>query len=230
MSTEHLPQHIAIIPDGNRRWAKQHNLPSLEGHRRGFERIKQLVNHTNQLGIPVLTLWGFSTENWQRQEEEKGYLFKLFSTALDQLNDQIIANQTAFHHLGRQDRLPAPLLKKLHQLEQTTAHFTDKHLNIALDYGGRDEIIRAIQKLSAQGLDSSQLDEQTLSSHLDTAGQPDIDLIIRTSGEKRTSGFLPWQAIYAEFYFTDLHLPDFDATQLDIALQDYATRHRRFGK
>lgn len=228
MST--LPKHIALIPDGNRRWAKQHNLPSLEGHRQGMQRIQELLQHCQKLDIPVFTVWGFSSENWSRQEQEKNYLFTLFTKAVQQFGHDLIKQQVRFHHLGRQDRLPAQLIKTITNLEQKTATFDQHHFNIALDYGGRDEILRAIQKLAATGTNLAHITEDQLSAYLDTAGQPDVDLVIRTSGEQRTSGYLPWQTTYAEYYFSPLYLPDFTPAHLDQALEDYANRQRRFGK
>lgn len=229
MSSSSL-KHVAIIPDGNRRWAQKNGLPPLEGHRRGAKQLEEIAKTARELDIEVLTIWGFSTENFKRAQEEQKYLFELYIHSIDRLWNNALSDDVAFHHLGRKDRLPEKLITKLNQLEQKTAHNKKYHLNLALDYGGRDEIIRAVQKLASTGVDLANLTEEQLSLHLDTNQQPDVDLIIRTSGEQRTSGYLPWQASYAEYYFTPLHIPEFTPDHFRSALDDYHRRQRRFGK
>lgn len=221
-----VPKHVVIIPDGNRHWANEHGEPFWKGYQEGMERTKELLRAGSEAGIPHMTLWGFSTENWSRPEEEVGWLMKAFTQAVTDLRSELIAQKTSFRHLGRKDRLSPELAHGISELERETAHFTDKTFSMALDYGGRDEIVRAAQKASEQGV----LDDKSLSQALDTVGLPDPDLIIRTSGEQRLSGIMPWQGVYAELYFTPLHFPDFTADQFSIALADYAGRQRRFGK
>ncbi|HEY4493149.1 MAG TPA: polyprenyl diphosphate synthase [Candidatus Paceibacterota bacterium] len=221
-----VPKHVVIIPDGNRRWARERGLLPWEGHKEGMERTKELLKAAPTMGVTHMTFWGFSTENWSRPAEEVGWLMSAFTRAVKELGKELIKNKTAFRHLGRKDRLDPKLLTSLTDLENKTAHFKDKTFSMALDYGGRDEIARAISKLDKQNKPTN---EQTISEALDTVGLPDPDLIIRTSGEQRLSGIMPWQGTYAELYFTPLHFPDFTADQLALALADYGNRQRRFG-
>lgn len=221
-----VPQHVVIIPDGNRHWAKEHGEPFWKGYQEGMERTKELLRVGSNAGIPHMTLWGFSTENWSRPKEEVEWLMKAFTEAVSDLRSELLSNNISFRHLGRKDRLSRELAQELSNLERETAHFNGKTFSMALDYGGRDEIVRAAQKASEQGI----LDDKSFSLALDTVGLPDPDLIIRTSGEQRLSGIMPWQGVYAELYFTPLHFPDFTADQFRIALADYAGRQRRFGK
>ncbi len=229
--------HVAIIPDGNRRWARKKGLPAFAGHRRGFETLVKISREARKIGIKILTIWGFSTENWQRTKKEVDYLMKLYSRMIDQLLPEAKQDGIKIIHLGRKDRLPLFLQQKIAAAEKETR--TNQHyvLNIALDYGGRDEICRAIKSWRAKhlrGVHSAtsevNLTEQSFSRFLDTAGQPDPDLIIRTSGEKRLSGFMLWQAAYSELYFTDLFMPDFGPQEFRKAIEDYSQRQRRFGK
>lgn len=224
-----LPNHLVLIPDGNRRWAKDHNLPTFEGHRRGLNRARDIGNQSRKLGISTFTLWGFSTENWDRSEEEKQHLFKLFDEMVDKMGKDAKKDQIRFRHLGRKDRLPDTLIKKLNKLETETSRYTSYNVNVALDYGGRDEIVRGIQKAITQGTKADYITEKSFSKFLDTSGLQDPDFIIRTSGEQRLSGILPWQGTYAELYFSPLHLPDFDTTAFQTALLNYSSRQRRFG-
>ena len=227
-----LPNHIAIIPDGNRRWAKTRALPTLEGHRRGFEAARKIVRHAREAGIHTLTLWAFSTENWTRTKEEVSYLMKLYAQMTDKFLDEAVKDEVRVVHLGRKDRIPEFLLKRIKDGEEKTKKFTRNILNIALDYGGRDEIIRAIKKIPSSKFKIQNLGEQSFEKYLDTAGQPypNPDIIIRTSGEMRTSGLMIWQAAYAEFYFLQKHFPDLIEKDIDNALEEFAKRQRRFGK
>ncbi|MEK7536102.1 MAG: polyprenyl diphosphate synthase [Patescibacteria group bacterium] len=220
------PKHVVIIPDGNRRWARERGLLSWQGHKEGIERTKELLKAASGMGVKHMTFWGFSTENWSRPDDEVGWLMKAFIQAVSELGKELIKNKTAFRHLGRKDRLDPRLLLDLTKLERDTAEFKDKTFSMALDYGGRDEITRAISKLNKQNKPTN---EQTISEELDTAGLPDPDLIIRTSGEQRLSGMMPWQGTYAELYFTPLHFPDFTPDQFALAIADYGNRQRRFG-
>ncbi len=221
--------HLAIIPDGNRRWAKNRGLPTLEGHRRGFDTARKIVKHTREIGIHTVTLWAFSTENWARTREEVGYLMRLYAEMTDNFLTEAVRDKVKIVHLGRKDRIPAFLLKKIAKAEKETLEFSDNILNIALDYGGRDEIIRAINKITDH---KSQITDKEFENLLDTSGQPypNPDLIIRTSGEMRISGFMSWQASYAELLFLEKHFPDMDTADIDNATREFNNRQRRFGK
>lgn len=219
------PKHIVIIPDGNRRWAEERGLQPWEGYQQGAQRIRELSKVVEQAGIECVTFWGFSTDNWSRSPEQVDWLMKSFARELEDLRGRLVKSKVAFRHLGRKDRLDANLLGVLARLEDETRRFTGKTVAIALDYGGRDELVRALRK--AVGSDG--VTEADVTEALDTAGMPDPDLIIRTSGEQRLSGMMPWQGVHAELYFTALHFPDFTTQQLSFALADYANRQRRFG-
>ena len=231
-----VPNHMAIIPDGNRRWAKANGLPTLEGHRRGFEAARKIVKYSRTVGIHTMTLWAFSTENWKRTKEEVGYLMRLYAEMTDNYLDEAISDEVKIVHLGRKDRIPPYLLKKIQKAEEKTKNYTKNILNIALDYGGRDEILRTITKIHnsiRQPADKIQdLTMEEFENFLDTAGQPypNPDLVIRTSGEHRTSGLMIWQAAYAEYIFLDKHFPDMDERDIDFAIEEFARRQRRFGK
>lgn len=220
-----IPTHVAIILDGNRRWAKERGLPTFEGHRQGFERFKNIVKIAREKGVKILTLWAFSTENWKRSKEEVSYLMKLYEKIIDSYLSEAKKNQTRLIHIGRKDRINDILRQKLIKAEEETKNYQKNYLALALDYGGRDEIIRAIKK--ARNLNSNNFEQ-----FLDTKDLPqqDVDLVIRTSGEKRTSGFLIWQAAYAEYIFYPKYLPDFTPADFDKCLEEYSQRQRRYGK
>jgi undecaprenyl diphosphate synthase len=224
-----IPRHVVIIPDGNRRWAKQNALSLLDGYKAGIDRFKELIKAAKDSGVETITLWGFSTENWKRSDEENKILFGLAGKMFDEIAKEIVENDIRFNHIGRKDRLPKELIEKIGQLEERTKQFNKYTLNLALDYGGRDDILRAIKKLFADGKGTGEITEEVFSKYLDTKGQVDPDLIIRTSGELRTSGILPWQGTYAELYFSPLYFPDFDKNAFQLALLDYSSRQRRFG-
>ena len=227
-----LPNHIAIIPDGNRRWAREHGLPTLEGHRRGFETGVEIARYIRNLGVHTLTVWAFSTENWSRKKEEVSYLMRLYEKMLDKFLSEALKDSVRIIHLGRKDRIPKSLLKKIESVEQKTRDNTKYILNIALDYGGRDEVLRAIKKLNDERTTNDQLTEMAFENFLDTAGQPypNPDLIIRTSGEMRVSGLMIWQAAYAEYIFFNKHFPDLKPSDIDRAISEFTKRRRRFGK
>lgn len=224
--------HLAIIPDGNRRWARERNLPTLEGHRRGFDAAHKIVKYAREVGIHTLTLWAFSTENWERTKEEVGYLMNLYAEMVDKFLNEAIEDKVRIIHIGRRDRIPSSLLKKIEKAEESTKDFDQNILNIALDYGGKNDVVRAIHKIKDKGLKIEDITEENFGDLLDTAGQPHPtpDLVIRTSGEMRTSGFMIWQAAYAELLFLDKHFPDIDTTDIDFAVAEYSRRQRRFGK
>lgn len=226
-----MPKHVALIPDGNRRWAKEHGLPASEGHKRGYQRIQEISEAAQELGIETMTIWGLSTENWlKRDSEEREYLFLLFMKMLRAVAREARKRNIRVRHLGRKDRLPAMLINYLKRIENSTQNNKSYQLNIALDYGGRDELVRAVKQMIDDGVPSDQIDEKLFSSYLDTKDGMDPDFIIRTSGEQRTSGLLPWQGTYAEYFFSPLYLPDFSADEFKKAINEYGLRQRRFGK
>lgn len=227
-----VPIHVAIIPDGNRRWAKERNLPTLEGHRRGFDNSIKLSNKARELGVKILSFWAFSTENWDRTTQEVGYLMRLYEQMIDRQLRYAIKNHTRLIHIGRKDRISVILKKKIIDAEKETDQFTENYLVIALDYGGRDEIIRAINTIKNSKTKEGELNEKNFNQYLDTKDlpQPDPDLIIRTSGEYRWSGFMMWQSAYAEYMFIDKHFPDFTPQDLENCITQFKERNRRFGK
>ncbi len=223
-------KHIAIIPDGNRRWARARGLRPTEGHKKAALEnnwIEEYLMVCKQEEVNYLSMWGFSTENWKRNQREIDFLINLFKEVLQKWDALFEREQVRFRHIGRKDRLPADLVKDLNFLEEQTKDYDKMFFQLLLDYGGRDEILRAVNEMLADGI--GKVDEETFSEYLDTSGIPDPDLIIRTSGEKRLSGLLPFQAVYAEFYFTDVYFPDFDAAEFQKAIDDYYGRERRFG-
>lgn len=230
MKIDNIPVHVAIIPDGNRRWAKSKGLAASEGHRRagGYEHMKSLFDEARRLGVKYLSFWGFSTENWKRDKKEIDAIFELLSKMIGEWRKDAAENGIRFRHIGRKDRLPKELVSELEKLEQETKNFDKININLCLDYGGRDEIARAINKMINNGV--KKVDEKIISEYLDTTGVPDVDLIIRTSGEKRTSGLMPFQGAYAELYFAEEHFPDFGAAELKAAIEDFSNRKRNFGK
>lgn len=227
-----VPNHLAIIPDGNRRWARSKGLEAIEGHKEGAKRVIELTNIARNWGIHTITFWGLSTENWlERSEKEVGLLVRIISNFLDKNLEEAKRDGVRIIHLGRKDRLPKMLLSKIKKSELETGKNTKYIFNIALDYGGQDEMIRAIQKIVRDQVDPNSIDKTLIDSYLDTHDQPYPypDLIIRTSGEQRTSGLLLWQSHYAETYWEHDHLPDFSPDKLKLAILDFARRRRRFG-
>lgn len=220
-----VPHHIAIIPDGNRRWARDRNLPIFEGHRKGAERLKELAETAKELDIKVATFWAFSTENWERTKEEVVMLMSLFERVFQKYSQKLIENKIHFTHLGRKDRLPKRLLTLIHETEEKTNQFRDHYFALALDYGGRDEVMRATQQMS-------NINKKELDQFLDTKDlpYPYPDLVIRTGGEQRTSGFMIWQAAYSEWIFYPAYFPDFTPADLKKCIEVYIERKRRFGK
>lgn len=225
MEQKNIPMHVAIIADGNRRWAKERGLPSFEGHRKGFENIKALSKKAKQLGIKIITFWVFSTENWKRAAEEVGYLMNLAEKVIDVQIKDAIEEETRIVHIGRKDRLPEGLRKKIDFAEEKTKNFTKYYFVMALDYGGHDEITRAVRKMK-------DIQKENIEDYLDThiLPYPNPDYIIRTSGEERLSGFMTWQSAYSEYYFSELYFPDFNQEALEKAVIKYGERKRRFGK
>jgi len=224
-----LPKHIILIPDGNRRWAAEHGLPIEVGHKRGMEVVIDLARAAQDWGIKYLTIWAFSTENWDRSPSEIRYLMKIFKELIKKFLKEFLEKGVRLVHLGRKDRIPKFLRDTLEDAAKKTARNNNFVVNIALDYGGRDEIIRAVNKIVTGRNNGRKITETEFAKHLDTNGQPPPDLIIRTSGEKRLSGIMSWQAAYAELYFEEVHLPDFTSEHLKKAILDYSSRKRRFG-
>ena len=224
--------HLAIIPDGNRRWAKERGLPSEEGHRTGLLDVSPaILRAAFARKIHTVTLWLFSTENWSRSKSEVDYLMEINQTFLQKMRSVAREQKIRLAHLGRKDRIPGSLLKEILEAEEETKSHKNHHFNFAIDYGGRDELIRAMQKLYREITDPEKINEEMVCRLLDTAGQEHTcpDIIIRTSGEHRVSGFLPWQSDYSELFFLEKHFPDFTELDLDLALSVYQKRERRFG-
>jgi undecaprenyl diphosphate synthase len=224
-----VPRHVAIIMDGNGRWAKARGLPRLAGHRAGTENLRPILEASAEFGIEILTIWAFSTENWRRPEAEVRGLLRILQQMIVREVKELHRQGVQLRHLGRLDRLPERLQKQVLDAVDLTRDNTRIVLNVAFDYGGRAEIIRAVQNIIRDGIAVDDVDEALISSYLYTAGQPDPDLIIRTSGEMRTSGFMMWQSAYAEYYVTPTFWPDFDREELRKALDAFGQRDRRFG-
>lgn len=227
-----VPNHIAVIPDGNRRWARARGLYTLQGHKKGFDNAVKLCRAARHMGIHTVTLWGFSTENWDRSEKEVSYLMRLYEKLVKDFLKEAKKESVKIVHLGRKDRLPQSLIAKIQTAEEQTKDNNKHIVNIALDYGGHDEILRAAKRIVADKIAPDKIDEKLFAQYLDTHNQPypNIDLLIRTSGEQRTSGLLPWQTAYAETYWETDHFPDFTPDKLWSAILDYSRRRRRFGK
>src|SRR3989338_3683683 len=217
-----IPQHIALIMDGNRRWARLKKIPQLEGHRRGEEAIEPIIDRCIELKIPYLTFWAFSTENWYRDKKEVNFLLNLFRHNLDRKIDSFHRKNVRLKIIGNLQKFPRDLVVKTEKWIDKTKNNKGITVNLALSYGGRDEIIRAVKKIPPKQL--SNLTVRQFSKFLDTASQPDPDLLIRTGGEKRLSGFLLWQLEYAELYFTPAYWPDFTPGEFDKALNFYRNR------
>ena len=228
-----LPEHVAIIMDGNGRWAKKHRLSVSKGHRQGTETLREIIRHTDDLGIKVLSLYAFSTENWNRSEEEVGALMQLILDFFASEIDELDAKNVRILILGEKGRLPEKQREVLKDAEQRTEKNTGLRLNIAVNYGGRAELVKAVQEIAVLAKNGAvrpeEIGEQTISDHLYTRGQPDVDLLIRTSGEQRLSNFLLYQNAYAEFVFPETLWPDFTVHDYDLALEAYGKRDRRFG-
>jgi len=229
-----IPRHVAIIMDGNGRWAKSRNLPRFRGHIEGVKRVEDIIDSSRDLGIKALTLFTFSTENWQRPAAEVAMLMKTLCSVLDDRVKKLQDINVRFNFIGRREGVPSDVLKTIDSSRQLTAHCTGMILNMAFNYGARLEIVDAIKAISRKvrdgDLDIDSIDENTVSQNLYTADLPDPDLLIRTSGEQRISNFLLWQLSYAEFYFTDKFWPDFTKEEFSRAISVFRSRERRFGK
>lgn len=229
MVTDHGVKHLAIIMDGNRRWAKRRGLPALAGHQRGYEVFKKVGEWCVDRGIEVLTVFAFSTENWNRSKKEVDYLMKLTSMALSKDLDDLHRRNIQIKVIGRIKELPQHVYERVVRAVEKTKHNTRGTLQIALNYGGRMEIVDAVRKVMKTARSASAITEKSISQAMYTSDQPDPDLIIRTSGEQRTSGFLPWQGVYSELLFLEKNWPEFTEKDLDAALTEYRRRERHFG-
>jgi undecaprenyl diphosphate synthase len=234
MNTQNTPQHVAIIMDGNGRWAKQHKLPRVEGHRRGAEAVKQALKSAQKYGIKNLTLYAFSVENWNRPQDEVDALMDLLDRFLSNQLPNLIKRKIRLRVIGRYQELPEHIQARLRQAEADTCEFDEYTLGLALNYGARTEAIDAVKHIAkaaqAGQLDLEQLDYDTFRNYLYTRDMPDPDLVIRTSGESRLSNFLLLQSAYAEIYLSKVFWPDFDEDEFKKALDEYASRERRYGK
>jgi undecaprenyl diphosphate synthase len=225
-----VPLHVAIIMDGNGRWARARGLPRLAGHRAGVDNLRRVLEAAAEFGIRYLTIYAFSTENWSRPPEEVRGLLNILEDVIDRELKSLNKNGVQLRHIGRLERLSPELQAKVHQAVEMTRHNERLVLNIAWNYGGRDEIVQAVRRMMDNGVLPDEVDEDLVSHYLYTAGIPDPDLIIRTSGELRVSNFLIWQGAYAEWYVTPTYWPDFGRDELLEALWEYARRDRRFGR
>ena len=230
---EKMPKHIAIIMDGNRRWAKAQGKNAGFGHKQGAKNLEKIVIYANKIGLKYITVYAFSTENWKRAEEEVNGLMILLKSYLDEYAKKADTENVKINILGDMSAFKEDLQKSMITCMERTKNNTGIIFNIAMNYGGRQEIIRATKSIAQKVIDGKinieDIDEKMISEHLYTIGIPDPDLIIRTSNELRLSGFLLWQASYSEFYFTEVNWPDFDEKELDKAIQEYQNRSRRFG-
>ena len=225
-----VPGHVAIIMDGNGRWARGRGWSRSEGHRLGTENVRRVVRALARRGVGYVTIYAFSTENWDRPAHEVHSLMELLGRTIESETAVLHAEGVRIRHLGRLDRLPESLQAAVERSVELTRHNTTINLSVAFDYGGREEIVGAARRLIESGVDAHDLTEQMLAAELYTAGMPDPDLIIRTAGEMRLSNFLLWQSAYAEYYSTSTLWPDFDETDLELALKEYERRQRRFGR
>lgn len=229
---EKMPQHIAFIMDGNGRWAKKRGMPRTFGHTEGARNFRRIMRYCKDIGVKCISFYAFSTENWKRPENEVNALMNIFRTYLDDVRNYI-KEEVKMVFLGDKSKLPQDIQQKMYALEEDSKHFDKMTVLLAINYGGRDEITHATrliaEKVRNGELNPEEITEDTVSSNLYTAGYPDVDLLIRPSGEMRISNFLIWQSAYAEFYFADILWPDFSTKELDKAIIEFAHRNRRFG-
>ena len=226
---QQVPTHVAIIMDGNGRWARSRGLPRLAGHRAGTENLREIIEACVEFGIKYLTIYAFSTENWGRPTDEVEGLMNIFDDVFDRELDELHRQGAQLRHIGRLGGVRKSMVDKIKRGEALTKDNDRLVLNVAFNYGGRDEIIHVVQKIVEDGIPSEQIDEDMIRKYLFTAGSPDPDLVVRTSGELRTSNFLLWQAAYSEWYFPEVYWPDFGREQLLEAIREFDSRERRFG-
>lgn len=234
VSNLNVPNHVAIILDGNGRWAKKRFMPRNYGHLQGAKTVEQICEDADSIGIKYLTVYAFSTENWNRPKDEVDALMKLLRTYLKDCIKRANNNNMCVRVIGEKSRLSEDMQQKISDLEESSKNNTGLNFTIALNYGSRDEIVRAVRRISEDiknnKIDTEEIDSELISRYLDTGDIPDPDLLIRTSGEERISNFLLWQLAYTEFYFTDVLWPDFNKAELLKAVEKYSNRDRRFGK
>lgn len=224
-----IPQHIVLFPDGNRRWAKKRGLPSLKGHQQGYKNLLDFGNWCRTRGVKVLTAFGFSTENWKRSKQEVNYLMKLLEMGLLQSLKEFQKDGVRVKIIGEREKLPKSLKKAIDVIEDATKHNKKLHLNLAVSYGGKWDILNAVKQIVKEKVPAEKINEAMMDSYLSTAGLPAPDLIIRAGGEMRLSNFVLWQAAYSELYFSDKLWPDFNEKDLDIAFKEFDKRQRRYG-
>ncbi len=234
-SSSEIPEHIVLFPDGNRRWARKRDLPTLKGHQKGYKNLMDFCGWCKKKGVKVLTAFGFSTENWNRPEQEVSYLMGLFEKGL---RDHIKKykkkkvdkeRELKVRVIGQREKLPGSLQKAIQEVENLTGDNKKHQLNLAVSYGGRWDILQAVRKIIKEKIPASKINQELFEKYLSTAGMPNPDLIIRAGGEKRLSNFVLWQAAYSELYFSPKLWPAFTEKDLDKALEEYASRQRRFG-
>ncbi len=229
LDKDKLPRHVAVIMDGNGRWARSRGLPRLAGHRAGTEALRRLIEGCVEYGIPYVTIYAFSTENWMRPAHEVRGLMYLLEEVIERQLDELDENGVRLRHIGWLDNVPNHIAEKIQEAVRQTKDNRRLTVNVAFNYGSRMEIVRAVRRIAADGIAPSDIDHDTFEAYLETAGLPDPDLVIRTSGEMRLSNFLLWQVAYSEIYCTSTLWPDFDREDLRKALIDYSQRERRFG-
>ena len=226
---DNLPDHIGIIPDGNRRWAAIKGVSKIEGHQAGADRMHQVVDNLIRLGVKYLTIWGFSTDNWNRDDDEVRSILNLLELWIKKDISWLHENNVRLRHIGRLRELPQSLQDAIKSAEAPTEHNSGMTLNLAFNYSGRAEIVDAVRRLIADRVPGELVDEAMVSRYLYTDGTPDVDLVIRTANELRLSNFMLWQTAYSEYYFSPVLWPDFDVVELEKAVKAYSDRHRRFG-
>lgn len=227
---EHIPQHIVLFPDGNRRWAKNNGITSLEGHMQGYKNLLMFSEWCKNKGVKTLTAFGFSTENWNRTSEEVNYLMKLLEKCLVENLNKYIEDNVRVKIIGQKERLPESLRMAIQNVEDATKNNSELFLNLAISYGGRWDILNAVKKIIEEKIPLEKIDEKLFENYLSTAGMPMPDLVIRAGGEIRMSNFVLWQAAYSELYFSQKLWPDFTEQDFDEALKEFNNRARRFGK
>jgi undecaprenyl diphosphate synthase len=228
-SAASVPRHLGIIVDGNRRWAREHGLPIYEGHKAGYKVMEMVLDEAMDRGVEYVSMYAFSTENWNRPADEVKQLMKLFMWIFKHELENLKKHGVRVHVLGSKVRLGKALLKAIHNAEEETKEFTRGTLLLCLDYGGQQEIVDVMKRLAAEGITPEEITAEQISAALERDGIPPVDLIIRTSGEQRLSNFMLWNAAYSELMFTDTKWPDMTVQEFDGMLDDYASRHRRFG-
>ncbi len=227
---DRAPRHVAVIMDGNRRWARERGVPETQGHAAGVDAVRPIVERAQQRGVEVLSIYAFSRENWARASEEVEMLFSLLDAAIRDYTPDLVRQGVAVRLLGRMSELREPTRESIQAALERTAGGTRMTLNVAFNYSGRSEIVDALRRCVEDGIPAEAIDESTIASRLYTADLPEVDLLIRTGGDQRISNFLLWQAAYAELYFCDRYWPDFDPDAFDAALAEYTRRSRRFGR